>query len=95
MQKVELELYEYGGIGCLSETCPYNRECANHVTAGDFRSEDGFTPLLIELHGEYFCSSYDGKLDPNRIRPWPMRHSKYGAINQKKLGIRSANNYQI
>ena len=31
---------------CRSTDCAFNRDCANHATAGDFRSESGFTPNL-------------------------------------------------
>lgn len=31
---------------CLSETCHLQKDCASHCSAGDFRSEDGFTPDL-------------------------------------------------
>src|ERR1700693_6518734 len=35
-------------IECQEEdtSCPHTRECANHMTAGDFRSEDGSKPDL-------------------------------------------------
>jgi len=93
--KVELELYKYGGIVCLSTDCQHRKECANHVTAGDFRSEDGFTPRLTEQNGEYFCKSYDTLSDNDQYRPWPKNHKMYGALNQKKLKIKSTINYQI
>ena len=31
---------------CNIKDCRYNRECANHVTAGDYRIEGGFSPIL-------------------------------------------------
>lgn len=43
---VRIKVYPEGGIDCLETNCPLKRECANHYTAGDFRSEDGLTPLL-------------------------------------------------
>lgn len=38
-------------ICCHAEAseCPHTRECANHATAGDFRSEGGPTPKLVVL----------------------------------------------
>jgi len=41
---VEIPISKHGGICCEDKECPYNRECANHATAGDFRSEGGFSP---------------------------------------------------
>ena len=57
--KVLLRVYAESGIECLSKTCPHKRKCANHESAGDFRSEGGFTPLLSERNNEYICDSYD------------------------------------
>jgi hypothetical protein len=36
--------------------CPYTKECAQHYTAGDFRSEDGMTPDLELQNGVWHCS---------------------------------------
>lgn len=40
------------------ESCPLSRECANHTTAGDFRSEDGMTPDL-KWNGQWLCTKED------------------------------------
>lgn len=37
------------------ETCPYDRECANHESAGDFRTDDGLVPTLTKVEGGYHC----------------------------------------
>jgi hypothetical protein len=44
----------YNAIICLEETCLYRKNCANHVSAGDFRSEDGFTPELNLKQGNVY-----------------------------------------
>jgi hypothetical protein len=49
----------YNAIICLEETCLYRKNCANHVSAGDFRSEDGFTPKLSLGQGNVFCKTTD------------------------------------
>ena len=41
------------------EECHLSRECANHTTAGDFRSEDGMTPDLIQRDGQWLCTKED------------------------------------
>ena len=41
---------------CRMETCPFCRECANHCTAGDFRTEGGFTPQLTVEIEKVFCT---------------------------------------
>lgn len=40
------QIYKVGGLCCLSRTCPHTKECASHSSAGDFRAEEGSTPLL-------------------------------------------------
>ena len=42
---------------CLEKECPWKRVCANHYTAGDFRSEDGSRPLLSLRNGEVHCQT--------------------------------------
>jgi hypothetical protein len=44
---------------CCIEECQYSRECAQHTSAGDFRSEDGFKPLLYKKDDEIICESKD------------------------------------
>lgn len=34
------------GSTVCSEKCPYDSACANHTSAGDFRTEGGFSPYL-------------------------------------------------
>lgn len=41
---------------CLEQTCPWKKDCAQHDTSGDFRSEDGMTPNLACRNGQWFCS---------------------------------------
>lgn len=43
---MKIELDKYGC--CLSSGCLYRKECAQHSSAGDFRSEDGFRPDFSE-----------------------------------------------
>ena len=40
-----------GGTVCDDDSCPYTRDCANHITAGMHREEGGFTPKLRVLDG--------------------------------------------
>ena len=41
---------------CLDERCKHKRECANHTTAGDFRSEGGDTPDLVKTGKGWRCN---------------------------------------
>lgn len=41
---------------CHSKECGLRSECANHATAGDFRTEDGETPnLFMDAERNIFC----------------------------------------
>ena len=64
---------------CVSKTCWLNKECANHETAGDFRSEAGFTPNLQKKDNVWYCEQKetgsrgmliwkDGKYSPYSLR---------------------------
>lgn len=49
---------EYG-INCMSKNCMYSRSCAQHVTAGDYRSADGMTPAIINVNGHISCKKVE------------------------------------
>jgi hypothetical protein len=51
-----VEITLHGTYPACEADCPYSRDCANHTTAGDYRTEDGLTPdLHLELDG-WKCS---------------------------------------
>lgn len=58
MNKVEIEVWPFGGgLICHEKECKFRRECANHETAGDFRTDDGFSPELTLCNGEFYCDT--------------------------------------
>lgn len=66
MQDVKIEVLESGLWLCHSKTCRFKFECANHTTAGDFRTEGGFTPELFERTPEVWaCHTIDAEADYN------------------------------
>jgi len=54
MVKVPVEIFRK--FPECQATCPYSSECANHVTAGDFRTEGGDTPDLTKIEEDWWCS---------------------------------------
>jgi hypothetical protein len=68
---------EIDGHGCcLSATCLYRKTCAQHETAGDFRSEGGFSPKInVSDEGVISCETIketsDGhakyRIEPNNV----------------------------
>lgn len=43
------------GFSCHNTECSHRSNCAQHVTAGDFRGEDGPTPDVVREENEYVC----------------------------------------
>lgn len=41
---------------CLDDECEHKRVCANHESAGDYRSEDGPTPNVSIVNNELSCN---------------------------------------
>lgn len=54
--KYELKLVNKRHLICESDTCMKAGECAQHETAGMFRSEDGGSPNVRLIDGKYLCS---------------------------------------
>ena len=71
MREFKFEILPSGYINCLETGCMLTRECANHDTAGDFRSEGGGTPIIKIIGKQILCK-----------QKFSRRHS--GAV---KLGI--------
>lgn len=46
----------FNGNVCEDNDCGYIRDCANHSSAGDFRSEGGSTPDVKLIDGKIVCS---------------------------------------
>jgi len=46
---------------CLDVTCPFKQNCANHTTAGDYRTEDGLTPDLVKTDAGWKCNRCPGQ----------------------------------
>jgi len=49
------------GVCCEEKDCMHMYSCAQHGSAGDFRSEDGMTPDLIVEQGVPYCSKQNTK----------------------------------
>lgn len=80
--KIPVVWLKEGGIICL-ETCPYSRTCANHDTAGDFRTEDGFTPVWHRDGQKIDCATSEQPPAPGsnyRGESYPETDAGYGSI---------------
>lgn len=75
--RINVRVFDAGGIDCLDEKCPFRKECANHRTAGDFRSEDGFTPDIFEENNVFFCRTKTLKPDET-YEGFPSNHKTCG-----------------
>jgi hypothetical protein len=84
----------YKAVQCLEENCPWNRECSNHETAGDFRSEDGFTPILALRNGEVHCQTIHSTGDGEEFREYPLDIAGLGLLCWDDL-VEETNTYEI
>ena len=57
MKPFKFEIFPGGYINCLEDecNCSLTRDCANHTTAGDFRTEDGGSPAIKFSGKELVC----------------------------------------
>lgn len=65
MSQIIVSLYGGRFIECQDETCRWNRECTNHYTAGDFRTDFDLRPVLTGYNGESkiaWCSTKESQL---------------------------------
>ena len=62
--RINVKIYALGGIDCLI-SCPFEKTCACHYSAGDYRTEDGFTPELIFGNEGIECLTRDKPINKN------------------------------
>lgn len=89
---------------CHSLECKFNRECANHITAGDYRTEGGFKPEITKAGDDYMCVTADRPefIDPGEMfatSAWPRPDNFWdlerGYLTYEELLARTVNDYQI
>jgi hypothetical protein len=75
---------KHNGSLCLDEECQYKRTCANHLSAGDGRTECGFSPQIwynVDLFDknkkELVCESVYFESDNDPYNPKP-KECNYG-----------------
>ena len=62
---------------CIQEGCRWERVCANHETAGDFRSEGGSRPILALRNGEVHCETFHSPGDGYEPHELPTKTAAY------------------
>lgn len=65
------------------QNCQYKFSCAQHTTAGDFRSEGGFSPkLTIDEFNQIRCSSCHEESNESKYDLCPINHDgRCGMLN--------------
>lgn len=71
--KIEVEPKTCAVVQCLEKNCRWNRVCANHYTAGDFRTEGGARPILSLRAGEVFCETMHSEGDGCEYHELPLK----------------------
>lgn len=56
-----IEIFDAGGVNCLSRDCQFRKSCTNHDTASEYRSEDGITPELFKDGEQILCYTQTGE----------------------------------
>lgn len=86
----------YRGVNCLETGCLFRKTCANHASAGDFRSEGGFSPELHLRRGEVYCDTVEDTLLPIDYENLPSSFDKlnHGAVLWTDL-VETVENYNI
>lgn len=70
---------------CVSTTCLFRRECAQHTSAGDFRTEGGFRP---EIFGdECFTANQPAVEDISGTFPKNIEQLDCGFITETYDGV--------
>lgn len=66
------------GLTCCREHCPFKGSCSNHESASSSRKEEGFSPLLFEENGQFYCGTCDEK--PERPNSYPKATMGVGQV---------------
>lgn len=61
------EVRKWDGV-CNINDCYHKRECSQHTTAGDYRSEDGMTPDLKIIQNYVCCSKTDTEINDGCLK---------------------------
>ena len=59
---IKLDSHKCAMVLC-NEDCIYQKSCANHTSAGDFRSEGGVRPRLSLRQGVVVCATKNAPVD--------------------------------
>lgn len=72
---------------CSGGKCSYTKECANHRSAGDFRTEDGSTPDLLRTNSSWKCSKQPEQtgrgavlVDGTHVNDWKYNERAYSRL---------------
>lgn len=90
--RIDISDYSYPNhfFECREKLCPFRRECAQHETAGDFRTEGGFTPELIIIGNACYCDTcHEEPLDFDSFETdYPANYEKlnHGALHSNSIG---------
>ena len=60
---MKLHIHNNRSLDCDSSDCPFRKECAQHDTAGDYRTESGFSPEIEKQGDDYICLTRNAEVD--------------------------------
>ncbi len=69
------EIQITGNVNC-EEECLYKYSCANHASAGIYRSESGFTPELLIIADKFYCNTIDQNPNYGKYETLPVNYDE-------------------
>ncbi len=92
---MNIKLIHQHYVQCYEDNCPFDRECSTHFSAGDFRTEDGFKPLIIKNTEDLYCKSkYSERSEPKDNWSEPIINNGRGLCLSSDVQNEESN-YQI
>lgn len=77
LMKINVEPKEkYQAVICIEPYCKFKSTCANHTTAGDFRSEGGFSPELTVKDRDVHCATKSRDLMIGMMETVPSNYNQ-------------------
>jgi hypothetical protein len=90
----EIKVNSEWSLICEEPDCLYRKNCANHTTAGDFRTESGLTPELFLHRGKVVCKTihFPAENMETYWGTWPLNGVANGSYENPK---EETDNYEI
>jgi hypothetical protein len=80
---------------CENDDCQYRYECANHQSAGDFRTDGGIQPRLMYIRGVLHCETFYMEPDDESAERYRVPRTHYHMTGFCKNPVEIVDDYQV